>query len=69
MGVTYEVLDVTYPYVSAVYDCPCGKHVVRHATEAGTPPPDWEAKHAGDDDFICPECARRRAAGLLPQQE
>jgi hypothetical protein len=64
MGVTYEVLDVTYPYVSAVYDCPCGKHVVRHASEAGT------AKHAGDEaDYICPECARRRAQGLLPPQQ
>ncbi len=70
MGVTYEVLDVAYPYVSAVYDCPCGKHVVRHADQAGTPPPEWEARHAGDggDDYICPECARRRAEGHLPPQ-
>ena len=69
MGVTYEVLDVTYPYVSAVYECPCGKHVVRHAADAGTPPPDWEAKHAGDEAYyICPECARRRAEGHLPPQ-
>jgi hypothetical protein len=52
--------------VSAVYECPCGRHVVRHAAEAGSPPPHWEAMHAGDDDFICPECARRRAEGHLP---
>ena len=70
MAVTYEVLDVAYPYLSAVYECPCGKHAVRHAGEAGTPPPHWEAHHAGDeaDDYICPECARRRAEGLLPPQ-
>jgi hypothetical protein len=67
MAVTYEVLDVTYPYVSAIYECPCGKHVVRHAADAGSPPPDWEAMHAGDDDdFICPGCARRRAEGHPP---
>jgi hypothetical protein len=66
MAVTYEVLDVTYPYVSAIYECPCGKHVVRHAAEAGSPPPDWEAMHAGDDDFICPECAQRREEGFRP---
>jgi hypothetical protein len=70
MAVTYEVLDVAYPYVSAVYECPCGKHAVRHATEAGTPPPEWEAAHAGDEaeGYICPECARRRAEGFLPPQ-
>ena len=67
MGVTYELLDVAYPYVSAVYDCPCGKHAVRHAAQAGTPPPEWEAQHGGDDPgFICPECARRRAEGFRP---
>jgi hypothetical protein len=66
MGVTYEVLDVAYPYVSAVYQCPCGTQVVRHAAEAGTPPPEWEARHAKGDDYICPECVRRRGEGSLP---
>ena len=61
MGVTYELLDAPYPFVSAIYTCPCGKHAVRHATEAGMPPPDWEERHTGDpaDRFICPDCARR----------
>jgi hypothetical protein len=64
MGVTYELLDAPYPFVSAIYTCPCGKHVVRHAKEAGTPPPEWEERHAGDqpERYICPECARRADA-------
>jgi hypothetical protein len=63
MGVTYELLDVPYPFVSAIYTCPCGKHAVRHANEAGTPPPEWEEHHGGDqpERYICPDCARRAA--------
>lgn len=64
MGVTYELIDVPYPYVSAIYTCPCGKHAVRHAGEAGSPPPGWE-EHVIDESeqVICPDCARRRAEG------
>jgi hypothetical protein len=63
MGVTYEQFDVGYPYVSAIYTCPCGKHAVRHAAEAGSPPPEWEKEHpTADAEYICPECARHRAA-------
>jgi len=68
MGVTYETIEGIHPFVSAIYTCPCGRHVVRHAAEAGTPPPDWAAEHTSDDQdrFICPECLRRRAAGEKP---
>jgi hypothetical protein len=64
MGVTYELIDAPYPYLSAIYTCPCGRHAVRHAAEAGSPPPDWEEHVINDSEhFICAECARRREAG------
>jgi len=67
MGVTYEQIDAPYPYVSALYTCPCGRHAVRHAAEAGSPPPGWEEHRVDDaEQFICPECARRQAAGIGP---
>jgi hypothetical protein len=59
MGVTYELIDAPYPFVSAIYTCPCGRHEVRHAAEAGSPPADW-VEHRPDDQpegYICPECA------------
>jgi len=63
MGVTYQLIDAPYPFVSALYSCPCGRHAVRHATEAGTPPPDWEERHASEqpERYMCPDCARRFA--------
>jgi len=67
MGVTYELIDVPYPYVSAIYTCRCGTHAVRHSGEAGSPPPGWE-EHVVEDaeQVICPDCAQRRAAGQSP---
>jgi hypothetical protein len=66
MGVTYELIDAPYPFVSAIYTCPCGRHAVQHAAEAGTPPVDWEEFHGDSrtEDYICPECATR--AGRRP---
>jgi hypothetical protein len=64
MGVTYELIDAPYPFVSALYTCPCGRHAVRHATEAGTPPDTWKEHTAEDqsEQYICPECAQASAA-------
>jgi hypothetical protein len=61
MSVTYQLIDAPYPFVSAIYTCPCGRHSVRHATEAGTPPPNWEERHSREqpERYICPDCARR----------
>ena len=62
MGVTYELIDAPYPFVSAIYTCPCGRHEVRHAAEAGSPPADW-VEHRPDgrpERYICPECAQSR---------
>jgi ribosomal protein L37AE/L43A len=62
MGVTYELIDAPYPFVSALYTCPCGRHAVRHATEAGTLPEQWEEHTAKDhSEYICPECVRAAA--------
>ena len=47
MSVTYELLDVAYPFVSAVYACRCGKQAVRYASEAGAPPADWVVHESG----------------------
>ena len=59
MSVTYELLDVAYPFVSAVYACRCGKQAVRYASEAGAPPADWVVHGSGDAaGFACPDCAR-----------
>jgi hypothetical protein len=58
MGVTYELIDAPYPFVSAIYTCPCGRHEVRHAAEAGSPPADWVEHRPKDqpERYICPEC-------------
>jgi hypothetical protein len=60
MGVSYELIDAPYPFVSAIYTCRCGRHAVRHAAEAGTLPPGWEQRHPGsqEEQCLCPECAR-----------
>jgi hypothetical protein len=59
MSVTYELLDVAYPFVSAVYACRCGKQEVRYASEAGAPPADWVVHGSGEAaGFVCPDCAR-----------
>jgi hypothetical protein len=64
MGVTYELIDAPYPYLCAVYRCPCGAVAVRHADQAAVPPPGWwEHEHEGVDDCLCPQCAEMRAAG------
>ena len=62
MSVTYELLDVAYPFVSAVYACRCGKQEVRYASEAGAPPADWVHESGEAAGFVCPDCAR-----LLPR--
>ena len=66
MGVTYELLDVAYPYVSAVYDCPCGKHVVRHASEAGAPPAEWVVPIRGARPGSSAPSARAPSLPILP---
>jgi hypothetical protein len=64
MDVTYELLDVAYPFVSAIYGCRCGERAVRFADEAGSPPDDWHVEQGGDaaTRYVCPECVRRRDA-------
>ncbi len=58
MSVTYELLDVAYPFVSAVYACRCGKQEVRYASEAGAPPADWVVHESGEAaGFVCPDPA------------
>jgi hypothetical protein len=57
MSVTYELLDVAYPFVSAIYACRCGNQTVRYASEAGTPPLDWVVQRETDEE-VCPGCRR-----------
>ncbi|MGN6378517.1 MAG: hypothetical protein ACTHNU_06160 [Gaiellales bacterium] len=58
MGVTYELIDAPYPYLCAVYRCPCGAVAVRHADQAAVPPPGWfERDVAGAEECLCPTCA------------
>lgn len=71
MGVTYELIDAPYPFVSALYTCPCGRHAVRHAIEAGSPPAEWEEHRVAQDrpqEYICPECAQASAAAERTQE-
>jgi hypothetical protein len=64
MGVTYELIDAPYPYLCAVYRCPCGAVAVRHADQAAVPPVGWwEREAGGEDECLCPHCAEMRAAG------
>ena len=61
MGVQFEVVDVAYPYVCAVYRCPCGAVAASHGDGAATPPPNWlDRPAAGDADelVLCPHCAQ-----------
>jgi hypothetical protein len=69
MSVTFELIDAPYPYLCAVYRCPCGDVEVRSGNEAAIPPDRWELPPGGDgdDSYICPRCAARaRAAGDHP---
>jgi hypothetical protein len=70
MGVTYELVDGLYPFVSALYTCPCGRHAVRHATEAEPRRPSGRAHRAKDrhQEYICPECVRASAAAERTQE-
>ena len=61
MGVQFEVVDVAYPYVCAVYRCPCGAVAVSHGDGAATAPPNWLDQHTAgstDDLVRCPHCAQ-----------
>ena len=41
MGVTYELIDAPYPYLCAVYRCPCGAAATTYGHDAATAPPHW----------------------------
>ena len=66
MGVEFEVVDVAYPYVCAVYRCACGAVATRHGEDAASAPPHWldeRSQDSAEDVVVCPHCAQARAAG------
>jgi hypothetical protein len=56
MSVTYELIDAPYPYLCAIFRCPCGAACVQHAEDASTPPAGWKAATPGGEDYHCPDC-------------
>jgi hypothetical protein len=65
MGVTYELIDAPYPYLCAVYRCPCGATATTYGHDAATPPAHWvreQDRGDGEEHVTCPVCDARRAA-------
>jgi hypothetical protein len=49
--------SIFVPYVCAIYTCRCGRRAVRHGSESGSPPRDWESWPAGE--HICDVCCAK----------